>query len=461
MRKGKNNRLLKGVLVCETIAIIALLAVLILWINRPADVAKDQPQYALAEGSAESQPNEVSAEEPSSTPPPVEESSQVEEIPEARMVLGAVGDIMFHEWQLTRAYRGEDSFDFTDSFSAIAPQIQEADFAVANLETVFAGQNQGNPTSEKIYGYSSYPCFNTPSQAAVNIRDAGFDFLGTANNHSLDASEKGLLSTLEVLRQAGIPSTGSYSEVDAPRASVQEVNGFRLGFLAYTYGANGFTLPADRKGLLNMLEDYDADKINAMYQETEKLAESGEADLVIVMMHFGTEYQYTPNSTQEEMVDRLFEAGADIILGSHPHVLQPFEVREIPNGDGTTRQGFVIYSLGNFISSQYYTEQRPYYKELGVYIQFQLSKRGDEKPIIESVSLMPTYVQWKDEYIRVVPVELAIDSYQSGENTYALTSSDHTKITRVQQFFQMSFWPEEYPYTLNNGYYVVNLAEEP
>ncbi|MFR3483629.1 MAG: CapA family protein [Clostridia bacterium] len=102
-----------------------------------------------------------------------------------------------------------------------------------------------------------------------------------------------------------------------------------------------------------MLEDYDADKINAMYQETEKLAESGEADLVIVMMHFGTEYQYTPNSTQEEMVDRLFEAGADIILGSHPHVLQPFEVREIPNGDGTTRQGFVIYSLGNFISSQY------------------------------------------------------------------------------------------------------------
>ena len=94
MRKGKNNRLLKGVLVCETIAIIALLAVLILWIDRPADVAKDQPQYALAEGSAESQPNEVSAEEPSSTPPPVEESSQVEEIPEARMVLGAVGDIM-------------------------------------------------------------------------------------------------------------------------------------------------------------------------------------------------------------------------------------------------------------------------------------------------------------------------------------------------------------------------------
>ena len=458
MKNRKNNRWVKRVLACEAVAIIALLAVLILWIARPADVENDQPQYALAESSAESRMEEVSTEPISSAPPP-DESSQEEEIPEARMVLGAVGDIMFHEWQLTRAYRGGDSFDFTDSFSAIAPQIQEADFAVANLETVFAGQNQGNPTSEKVYGYSSYPCFNTPSQAAVNIRDAGFDFLGTANNHSLDANVKGLLSTLEVLREVGIPSTGSYSEVDAPRASVQEVNGFRLGFLAYTYGANGFTLPADQKGLLNMLEDYDADKINAMYEETEKLAKSGEADLVIVMMHFGTEYQYTPNSTQEEMVDKLFEAGADIILGSHPHVLQPFEVREIVNEDGTTRQGFVIYSLGNFISSQYYTEQRPYYKELGVYIQFQLSKRGEEKPTLESVSLMPTYVQWKDEYIRVVPVELAIDSYDNGGNTYDLTASDHTKITRVQKFFQTSFWPEEYSYTLSDGYYVVNLTE--
>ena len=150
MKKRKKNRMMKGILACEAIAIITLLAVLLLWIRRPADVAKDQPQYALAEGSAESQTEEVSAEEPSSAPPPEDESSQEEEIPEARMVLGAVGDIMFHEWQLTRAYRGGDSFDFADSFSAIAPQIQEADFAVANLETVFAGQNQGNPTSEKI-----------------------------------------------------------------------------------------------------------------------------------------------------------------------------------------------------------------------------------------------------------------------------------------------------------------------
>jgi len=404
--------------------------------------------------SSDSREQDVTEEEQNS----INENMEAIENAVTEATIAAVGDIMVHDTQLEFAYDWETGeFDFAESFEVISEHLSKPDYTIANLETTFGGIDTW--TEDAFQGYTGYPCFNSPPVLANNLKDAGIDFVGTANNHTLDSHADGIQSTIEVLDEVGLAHTGTFTELDAPRYSIQEVNGIRIAIMAYTYGANGFVLPEESKGYFNSFDDYDQAKIDQMYKDVEKAAALEDVDLVAVMLHMGEEYQYTPSAKTQEVVDQLFASGCDIVLGSHPHVLEPFEVRTITNEDGTTRQGFVIYSLANFISSQYYTSETPVHKDVGVMLNMKIQKTGSQKPVITELSFLPTYCQWTTTTIRVIPIEHALNSYESGENLYALSETNYQRMQASRDFFQNTFWPEEYEYELVDGYYVVDLKK--
>ena len=252
--------------------------------------------------------------------------------------MAVTGDIMCHNTMFRDAYdSSKETYDFSYMFDDVKYYLQTADITVGNLETTFAG-----PDVE----YKNFPTFNTPEQLAQNLKQAGFNVVSTANNHCMDGGYDGLVSTLKYLDKADLAHTGTYSsEKDSKKILIQNVRGLSVAFLSFTYGTNGISIPSDKSYCVNISnKDSILDKL--------KLAKEKNPDVICVSMHWGTEYQTTPNDSQKELADFLFENGADIILGNHPHVLQPMEKRTIKLSDGSKKEGFIVYSLGNFMADQ-------------------------------------------------------------------------------------------------------------
>lgn len=260
--------------------------------------------------------------------------------------LAVCGDVMSHESILKDAWNGE-KYDYARIMAGARPYVESADFAVANLETTLSESK-----------YTGYPRFRSPDQLAYDLKDMGFDLMLTANNHCLDNGNAGLMRTLDVLDQVGLAHVGTSrsQEEQDNNIVVADVGGISVAFLGYTYGTNGLPMAKDapyavnlfNKDYLTSLSDLDEERLIA---DLGKARATG-ADLVAVMIHWGVEYRTKQNSYQERIADLLIANGADLVLGGHSHVPQPIEVRTATAPDGSRRQGFVSYSLGNFISSQ-------------------------------------------------------------------------------------------------------------
>lgn len=247
------------------------------------------------------------------------------------------GDAMMHTGQLEAAKDG-GGYNYDYCFADIAPYIQSADYAVVNLETPLA---RGN--------YSGYPQFNSPDSYVEALAEAGFDLFLTANNHTLDRRDKGLKRTVETLDSLGLKHIGIYSNA-ADRAQkmpcVVTVNGFKVGFVNYTYGTNGFSVTSDA------IVDYiNADKIREDIAKTRKAG----AEIVVAAMHWGEEYTLQPVGYEKQWAKFLEKEGVDIIMGGHPHVVQPMEFRKNAT---TGKPMFLAYSHGNFISNMMTTDTR-------------------------------------------------------------------------------------------------------
>jgi poly-gamma-glutamate synthesis protein (capsule biosynthesis protein) len=338
--------------------------------------------------------------------------------------LTVIGDVMMHQWQIERSYDSEtDTFDVSDSFEYIKKYLCDADMTIANLETTLAGRYNGYLTD--FYGYSDFPLFNSPEVLADTLKDIGVDFLQTTNNHALDSGEDGLYATIDYLDSLGLMHTGTFkTKEDSDELCIVKINGITFGFVAYTYATNGISLPEDAPYCINTLDNYDDEKLEELYAKVRALDEAG-VDFVCPLLHFGTEYSEAVDSWQEKVVDGLFEAGADVIFGGHPHVVQPMDVRTITNSDGSTRTGYVIYSMGNFVSSQIYDGVN---KDLGIITDFTFSKQQTSEGIVkkvEKITIEPTYVYWNSETIGVVPV---LESYNNPENFDFLSSKDWGRI---------------------------------
>lgn len=329
--------------------------------------------------------------------------SQQETItPDTTINMAVIGDVMCHGPNYKDAYDSTTkTYDFSTFFTQINSYISEADISIGNLETTFAGGNKA---------YSGYPTFNSPPQLAQNLLDIGIDVLTTSNNHSLDTGYNGLVNTIDTLDELGISHTGTFkSEEDQNQILIKDVNGIKIAFLSYTYGTNGISIPSGKEYCINLI---DKDLIKSQLDSAKAL----DPDLICVSMHWGVEYKIKQNSEQEDLADYLFENGADIILGSHPHVLEPMEKRTITLEDGTTKDGFLIYSLGNFMSAQ-----KDKYTKDSIILNLQITKHSDGKLTIDSYDYIPIYMQdngsdAKNRY-QIIDLEKSIEAYENGDTT--------------------------------------------
>jgi poly-gamma-glutamate synthesis protein (capsule biosynthesis protein) len=281
---------------------------------------------------------------------------------QSELKLVFAGDIMGHDTQIASALAtGEPGYDYKPCFQYLRPYLQEADLVIGNLEVTFAGEP-----------YKGYPAFSSPDNLAAALKWAGFDILVNANNHALDRGQKGLIRTIEVLDSQELVQTGTFTDPESRAIYyplVVEKKGIRIALLNYTYGTNGIK---DRPpAIVNRID-------KEQIREDIRKAQSAQPDFILVTMHWGNEYQLSESPEQEGLAMFLLELGADAVIGSHPHVVQP--IRGERSGE------LVVYSMGNLISNQ-----RKRYRDGGILFELVLSK---EKQEISSHAYLPVWV-WK------------------------------------------------------------------
>ena len=243
-----------------------------------------------------------------------------------------VGDAMQHAPQITAAQRADGTYDYSQCFEHLMGDITWADLAVVNLECPLGGKP-----------YTGYPCFSAPDSYAKQLKDVGFDLFLTANNHCLDRRDKGLVRTCEMLDSLGVPHIGTYrdqQERDRVIPLIINVKGMKIAFLDYTYGTNG--IPIQGSVIVDLIDQQRIANDIA-------IARQRGAHAICVNMHWGIEYQLKPVAEQRTLADFLVAQGVDLIIGGHPHVVEPMEMRYSKEYD---KNVLLVYSMGNFISNQ-------------------------------------------------------------------------------------------------------------
>jgi poly-gamma-glutamate capsule biosynthesis protein CapA/YwtB (metallophosphatase superfamily) len=302
-----------------------------------------------------------------------------------RLTIGSIGDILIHDTVYQDAFNGTQ-YNFNPIFENVKGILESPDVLTANQESMLGGVD---------IGVSSYPMFNSPYEVADALVNTGVDIVSLANNHTLDKGQRGILSATDYLNSIGLPHVGSFlNEEDRQKLRIINKNGIKLAFLSYTYGTNGIPIPDGKDFLVNLIN---RDNMSEEIRRAKK-----EADVVVMSIHWGNEYQRIPTSEQKDLANFLANEGVDIIFGSHPHVLQPMEW--IKRDDG--RKTFVIYSLGNFISGQ----ERDY-KDIGGMATVEITKHITEtgKSIeLSNPTFYPTFVSsQRQQNYQVVPLEKA------------------------------------------------------
>lgn len=255
------------------------------------------------------------------------------------ITLSAIGDMLMHAGASNPAVQADGSYNYSYLFANVLPAIQSADIAVVNEEVIFGGNELGN---------IGYPQFNVRTELGDAIAAAGFDVVLHANNHTMDQHASGILNTINFwetnypdMTYLGIHS----SEEAASEISVMNVKGINVAILNYTYGLNGFSTPEGMDYIVDLMNDTTKNKIADDISRAKELA-----DFVIVCPHWGTEYTFDPSDEQKEWTAFFAEQEVDLVIGSHPHVVEPVEWVESSSG----HKMLVYYSLGNFVSVQYY-----------------------------------------------------------------------------------------------------------
>lgn len=286
---------------------------------------------------------------------------------EASVTIRSVGDMLIHNEVYFAAATpgGPQPYDFAPMLDPVAPYLRNADITTANMEVPVAGE---------AFELSGYPMFNSPPQVIDALKGAGVDIVNNATNHSMDRGLAGLKASISNMRDRGMMYVGSFdSPADRNAPRVIEANGLKVGFLAYTYGTNGIPVPEGEEYAVNLI---DQDLMRA-----DIAALKPNVDILIVIMHAGEEYETLPSQYQIDTADAARQAGADFILGGHPHVLEPFARYDGPDpGLG------VWWSHGNFLHGQYEDKTK-----LGGIGEYTITRHKGGELTLDSIRFMPTY----------------------------------------------------------------------
>ena len=343
----------------------------------------------------------------------VESETVEEKIEPINFTMTAIGDTLCHNTQYWDAYNSSTKqYDFSYVYDDIKDYTSSADITIGSLETTFAGEDRG---------YSNYPVFNSPDSLATGLKDIGVDVISLAGNHALDYGYSGICRTIDVLDNVGISHLGTYkSAEDQDKILIKDVKGVKIAFINYTYGTNGIPVPSDKPYCLNLI---DKDLISKQIKQ----AKEQNVDMIVACMHWGTEYKTSANDEQKELADFLFKSGVDIILGNHPHVLEPMEKKTITLDDGSTKDVFVVYALGNFTA-----DQRAEITRDSAILNLDITKDSDGKILINKVSYVPIYMYknsaTKVHKFKILDIEKSIANYDSGDTSIGSSVYSNLKV---------------------------------
>lgn len=320
---------------------------------------------------------------------------QNDEVVNSKVTLVAVGDNLIHNTLIAAGEQEDGSLDYTSLYANIKPEIEKADIAVIDQETILGGSS---------FEYTGYPLFNSPCEIGDAAIDAGFDIFNCATNHTMDMGWAGIEKELEYFSgKENVVALGiNEDERDYNSITYYEKNSITFALLNYTFGTNGIPLPEDKPWCVNLL---DKDKVTADIKEARE-----NADVVIVFPHWGTENSHDVSDYQKEYTQLFSDLGVDIVIGCHPHVLQPVEW---VTNESTGKKMIVYYSLGNFISHQIELDQL-----CGGMAQLTIEKHGDEIEI-SSAKLVPIVCH----YNRGENDKFVFDVYKLSDYTDELAAS--------------------------------------
>lgn len=353
-------------------------------------------------GSTKSNQKPSASQGSSNTPSPTDGTEvPTEEAPQlvSTATVLSTGDILMHGKVINSGKQDDGSYNFDSIFQYVKSYSQAADFSVANLETTLCGTDNG-------YAYAGNPKFNCPDAIVDSLKGAGFDMLLTANNHADDTSLVGYKRTLNVVREKGLDTLGTYLSADEQKWTIEEVNGIKIGMVCYTYSdgfsQNGYPLlnynEVGENGILNY---FTYDKLSEFYTQLQGYLDemkAAGAEATVVYLHWGEEYKWKtgegPNANQTAMAQKLCDMGVDVIVGGHPHVVQPVDL--LQSGTDAEHKTIVLYSMGNAVSNQRKEEMQQSeptgHTEDGVLFCVTFAKYSDGSVCVDSAELIPTWV---------------------------------------------------------------------
>lgn len=353
-------------------------------------------------GSTKSNQKPSASQGSSNTPSPTDGTElPTEEAPQlvSTATVLSTGDILMHGKVINSGKQDDGSYNFDSIFQYVKSYSQAADFSVANLETTLCGTDNG-------YAYAGNPKFNCPDAIVDSLKGAGFDMLLTANNHADDTSLVGYKRTLNVVREKGLDTLGTYLSADEQKWTIEEVNGIKIGMVCYTYSdgfsQNGYPLlnynEVGENGILNY---FTYDKLPEFYTQLQGYLDEMQAagaEATVVYLHWGEEYKWKtgegPNANQTAMAQKLCDMGVDVIVGGHPHVVQPVDL--LQSGTDAEHKTIVLYSMGNAVSNQRKEEMQQSeptgHTEDGVLFCVTFAKYSDGSVFVDSAELIPTWV---------------------------------------------------------------------
>ena len=456
MSRQQRSPIIQILLVLIAVLFVADVIVIGLCLKTPGSTKSNQKPSA-------SQGNSNTPSPTDGTEVPTEEAPQL--VSTATVL--STGDILMHGKVINSGKQDDGSYNFDSIFQYVKSYAQAADFSVANLETTLCGTDNG-------YAYAGNPKFNCPDAIVDSLKGAGFDMLLTANNHADDTSLVGYKRTLNVVREKGLDTLGTYLSADEQKWTIEEVNGIKIGMVCYTYSdgfsQNGYPLlnynEVGENGILNY---FTYDKLSEFYTQLQGYLDemkAAGAEATVVYLHWGEEYKWKtgegPNANQTAMAQKLCDMGVDVIVGGHPHVVQPVDL--LQSGTDAEHKTIVLYSMGNAVSNQRKEEMQQSeptgHTEDGVLFCVTFAKYSDGSVCVDSAELIPTWVNMhansgSTEY-NILPLEEATaaqwqaqfgltdtqlaNAKASFDRTQALTL---TGMEKVQSYLAQQKQPQE------------------
>lgn len=417
------NLKIKSIIIAIVICVIAVFSIGYFY-NQDKSLKNGQASVSPTPTVTET-PTGLPAPTPASTPTPTPIATP-EPVPTPIIAtLVSAGDCVIHkDLQKAAKIEGEDRYDFTHMLEDVKPIVENAHYSIISYE---------GAATNKRDDYAGFPYFNCPPEIFDAFKYTGFDLVNNSNNHQLDRRVKGMLETRENIRNRGLEIVGTY-DGEEQRYIIKDLNGIKVGFMAYTYGSNGNEGLLTSQEIAKHLAFFDKPRMEKEIKELEE-----KADITVVLMHWGNEYWRKPSEHQIGLSNDLFKWGADVILGSHPHVIQPSEIRMI---DGEAK--YIIYSMGNFLTNQWHEwfddpKDKKWLREDSILVSLEFLKDPTtQKTVISKVKHIPTWLSREEIngslVHKIIPIPTR-DYYKTGDYSEEILKKAYESYDRSLSYF--------------------------